>query len=63
MKQTRIVGLAVACLVVLLLSLGLGLTGPDRSHEPARLALFGLVLASLVWPVLVFALAHRFGKS
>ena len=63
MKQTRIVGLAVACLVFVLLGVGLGLTGPDRSHDAARLALLGLVVAGLAWPVLVFALAHRFGKS
>lgn len=63
MKQTRIVGLMVACLVFLLLGVGLGLTGPDHSHGAARLALLGLVLAGLAWPVVVLALAHRFGKS
>jgi hypothetical protein len=62
-KRTRAVGLIAVCLAILLLGLGLGWTSSHPTLPGPRLALVGLALAGLVWPILVLVLAHHFSKS
>jgi hypothetical protein len=62
-KSARAVGLIAVCLAAVLLGLGLGWTSSHPTLPAARLALVGLALGGLVWPVLVLLLVHHAGKQ